>query len=389
MELYTLDALLRRQEVVDTFDSLIWTERFAEFGDFELRVRSSRAFRSLFEEGMFVTTDTTDRVMQIETILDGTDDEGHRQLVVKGPSIEKIMDDRMARNTLDDTTTAPKWTLTGTPGDIARQIFDDICRNAIVDIKDQIPLLQAGTTYPSGTIEEPTDVITIDVEPQSVYEAIKSICDLYDLGFRMYRNYDTSQLYFDVYTGSDRTTLQQGLPPVIFAPQLDNLTNTSELKSIDGYKNVAIVLSPVGSETVYSALSDTTVSGFDRRVLTIRADDITDTDPAVASALMIQRGKEELSKHRKFMVFDGEVSQFSTYKYGTDYRLGDLVEMQNDDGAINYMRVTEQIQVSDSEGERSYPTLTVYFTITPGSWAAWDPSEVWQDMGLTDYWSTV
>jgi hypothetical protein len=35
--------------------------------------------------------------------------------------------------------------------------------------------------------------------------------------------------------------------------------------------------------------------------------------------------------------------------------------------------------VSDQEGERSYPTLSLNLFITPGSWSSWDYGSQWQD----------
>jgi hypothetical protein len=36
--------------------------------------------------------------------------------------------------------------------------------------------------------------------------------------------------------------------------------------------------------------------------------------------------------------------------------------------------------VSDKEGDRAYPTLTINEFITPGSWNAWDYNQVWNDL---------
>jgi hypothetical protein len=201
----------------------------------------------------------------------------------------------------------------------------------------------------------------------------------------MLRHYDTSQIYWDVYTGSDRTSSQTTLPAVLFTPELDNLQNTKELTSIESAKNVAYVYSPAGFEMVYPVGVDPEVDGFDRRVLVVDANDITVDNPDVPAAL-IQRGNEALAQAQVYQAFDGEISQNSQYKYGVDYNLGDLVEQRNVDGIANLMRVTEQIFVSDSEGERSYPTLTMNAFITTGSWLSWMPTKVWSDM-TTEIWA--
>lgn len=386
MELYTLDPLLRRESVVDRFESLIWTERFQDAGDFQLDIVSTNSTRNLFKAGTRLAMNESHRVMIVESIEDANDNDGRRMLTVKGRSIESILYDRVAKNSLADLTTSPKWTITDPPADIARQIFHDICVTGILDPADVIPFIVEGTFMPTDTILEPTDPITVDLDPTTVYEAIADICGVWALGFRMLRQFDTSQLYFDIYAGSNRTTSQIILPPVVFTPELDNLQNTKELTSIDKAKNVAYVYSPAGFQMVYAIGVDPEIEGFERRVLVVNATDITDENPDVPAALA-QRGAEELAKYRTYQAFDGEISQHSQYKYGTHYNLGDLVETRNLSGVTNNMRVTEQIFVSDGAGERAYPTLSLSTFINTGSWLSWLNNKVWSEL-TTEEWAT-
>jgi hypothetical protein len=57
-----------------------------------------------------------------------------------------------------------------------------------------------------------------------------------------------------------------------------------------------------------------------------------------------------------------------------------MVEQRNTDGVTNKMRVTEQIFVNDKEGERSYPTLSLFQFINTGSWLSWEQNQVWADL---------
>lgn len=388
MEIYTLDNNLRRAQMIEGYESFIWSERFHAWGDFKLRTRSTRENRSLLAPGTWIAHSESHRVMTVETIEDTTDDSGKSYLIATGRSLEALLDSRVARDTLSDLTTEPKWILTDQPADIARTIFQDICVTGNLSAGDIIPFittLAPGTVYPVDTIDEPTDTVVYEVEPQSVYAAIKTICEVYDMGFRLYRNHDESELAFDIYMGSDRTTQQTELPAVVFSPDLDNLKNTTDLTTIALFKNVAYVISPVGHEIVYALDVDPGISGFDRKVLLVKADDITDTDPGDATARMIQRGTEELAKARRFSGFDGVLNQNSQYVYGPNYNLGDLLELQSGNGTRSVMQVTEQIFVSDAEGKRAYPTLSLNKFIVPGSWDSWPPDEVWDDVdpGLT------
>lgn len=380
MEVYILDSLYRRDQVVDKFQSLIWTERYSAAGDFELHLPSILENRRRFVPGVRLACNTSYRVMTVETVEDSTDSDGRKMMKITGPSLEDILDDRVARGTLGDLTATPKWALTGTPGNIMRQIFHDICVTGILDAGDKITSVIEDSIFPPDTIAEPSDEYTVELELATVYKAEKDLADLFGLGFRLIRHPVTSLLYWDVYSGSDRTTQQNTLPAVVFSPELDNLQNIKELTTINLYKNVAYVFSPVGHEIVYALDVDPTVEGFERRVLMVRADDITDEDGPTASAKMIQRGKEELGKNRRFSAFDGELSQRSQYKYGVDYNLGDLIEMRNTDGNTNYMQVTEQIMTSDEEGDKSYPSLSINRFITPGSWSSWDYNQEWADL---------
>lgn len=390
MDLFILDSQLRRTALYDRYTSLIWTERFSSQGDFELVINSTLDTRNAFLPGTRLAINESTRVMTIETVEDKQDSEGRTILTVKGPSLEDLLTERVAR----DIETAPQpqvnWTLgPATPAFIARLIFDKICIQGLINVGDKIPYYTAGNIYPANTIPESPTNVTLSVPVQTVYDAIKSICDIYGLGFRLVRNGDTSQLMFNIYSGNDRTTLQSALPAVIFAPELDNLTDVKYLTSIGAYKNVAYVVAPNASLMVYAANVDPAVAGFDRKTLYVNASDITDAAGAGLTAKLTQRGKEQLALNTNLAAFDGEVSKNSQYIYHRDYELGDIVEIRNSDKATNQMIVTEQIFVSDAQGDRSYPTLAVKLLITPGSWYAVPSTQVWDDIiDVADVWGT-
>lgn len=389
MEIYILDPLRRRSVVVDRFESLIWTERFSAFGEFELVLHSNRTNRQLFKKGQWLAMSDSFRVMRVETIEDSVDKDGRANVKIAGRSIEIILEDRVARNSTGPLNTLPKWMVTDQPADIMRFLYNRICVLGQAHIGDIIPDVTEGTFMPEDTLVEWPDEVTIEIELKSLYSEMKKIADMYNLGFRFLRHPLTRALYFDVYAGSDRTTSQELLPAVVFAPELDNLQDTRHLMTTANEKNVAYVYSPTKTEVVYPLNVDPDVAGFERRVLVVKVDDLEEgLSEEDISKRLIQRGKEELNKHRIFEAFDGEIQQNSQYVYGRDYNLGDLVELRNADGFTNVMRVSEQIFVSDAEGERSYPTLELALLITPGSWLSWDSNRVWADL-TTEEWGTM
>jgi hypothetical protein len=400
MEVYILDSLYRRSQVVDRFESLIWTERWADIGDFELLLASNPGNRSLFNPDTALAMNLSKRVMIVETIEDSTDDDGRKRIKVKGRSIEKILDDRAVRSTKKNSKDLPTISIVGNPVGIAYGFFQDVCVYGKADANDIIPNVSLGTSYPAENIPPINPLITWDQDPtDSILKAYTDMAPIYKFGFRLYRDGDNGQLFFNIYTGNDRTTTQTVLPPVVFTPELDSLQNTTELLSIEKAKNVAYVTSDQGFEVVYAPDADMNmISGFNRRVLSVKADTLAlpndaNGNPVTPTAAQIstylqQKGKDELAKNRTLRAFDGEINQRSPYRYGVHYELGDLVEMRNSDGIGNQMRVSEQIFVHDGEGERSYPTLAIDSYISPGQWNSWLGFKLWSDMGTTDYWST-
>lgn len=385
MDVFILDELLRRSEVIDTYESFIWTERYSAYGDFELVIRSTAPTRKLLQVGTLLAINKSYRVMLVETVENFVEDDGSAKLKVYGRSIEALLEHRVNQvSTISGGTSVEYSEIIGTPGYVARTFFDTVCRNNFSIPQDKLPFLVAGSLFPAGSIPEPTDTITFRYENDSVYNSIKKVCDVYKLGFRLVRNGDESELYFDVYTGDDRTASQQTNEPVIFSTSLDNLSKPADLTSDASFKNVAYVFGKNASKIVYADNYDSSVAGLDRRVLVVTASDIDLPVGAGLDQALIQKGKEELAQYRAVVAFEGEIPEFGSYAYGTDYDLGDLVSQMNIDGFVTNLLVTEQIFISDQEGERAYPTLTIDRIIPPGTWDSWNATQMWESADI--YW---
>lgn len=386
MDVFVLNDYLVRETTIDAYFSFIWSERVASIGDFELVVPNTKDMRNLLATGKRLGINESKRVMVIETIVGKTDDEGREVLTVSGRSLESILMERIAWNDPAlGTETNPKWVYTATPAAMARWIFHQICVAGVMSTYDIIPFYVTGSTYPADTIAEDDTSLLFELEVGTVYERIKDICDQYKMGFRLYKGQDDSKLYFNVYTGNDRTTQQSVLDPVVFSPNLDNLAKIQELSSIESLANVAFVYSKTKSIYVYADGYDTSISGLARRVISVDATSVEETTEPNLTKILTQKGQEALSKNRSITAFDGEISQAGQYIYGVHYELGDLVEMQSGSGISNNMRITEQIFASDENGSRSYPTMSIDLIITPGSWLSWDANEEW--VSATGEWA--
>lgn len=388
LEWYTLDSSLRRDTVIEGFESFLWTERYWDCGDFQIIAKSTYANRTLLTPGTWISRKGSTYVAIVDTVVDQTAEDGTRNLTVTGKMLEWLLNDRVAFSAITDTTTTPNWTITDTPGNICRYIFKLICVDGILNESDTIPFYTTGTLLPAGGIAEESESITVTITPNTVFSVIQQICQTYFLGFRFVKNEDLGQIYFEIYTGSDVTSAQDTLKAVIFDPGLDDLEKPTLLTSTAAEKTVAYVFAQNGSAVVYAVGADISASGTGRRVLLINS---SNSDPAGEGldAALQQEGLLALSSQRLVYAFDGELPKTIPYEYGTDYHLGDLVEERNGDGYGNYMIVTEQIFASDNTGNHAYPTLTIKELVTPGTWSALDDTVHWTDEADTVIWATL
>lgn len=377
MEVYILDRLLRRIDLIDRFESFIWTERWRAFGDFELVVVSTPMSRKKFTVNTLLAMNHSHRVMMVETVENSLDAEGRAMLTVKGPSMEMWMEDRLIAAGANGSE-GNKITFDLPPAAIARNLFGMVAIDGLYSVHDKLPFYTPGSIFPAENLLEPAAAVFHEVDTTTLYDAIKDICDTYGLGFRIVRNQDESQLMFNIYTGIDRTRNQTIYDAVVFSEKLGNLENITHYTTTAEAKNVCYVYAKNGRAIVYADGVNTNIAGFDRKVMHLKAEGL-DELPAGTDLTnkLIHQGKAALAKAKGIQAFDGEVPQRSNYIYGYHYNLGDLVEMQSTDGAMNYMRVEEQIFVSDSEGERSYPTLATELFIEAGTWLAWDDTMTW------------
>lgn len=403
MHINVMDENFQRETIVDTYKSFIWTERYKAAGDFELIVKADHKYKSVLKIDKFITLDEqySTRVMRILEHENTQDESGERYLKITGESAEYLLRDRPAINTFDSLTALDKWEVTGKPQEIMLTLFERAYEFRPVNVNDSFPYLTGSYIDPFGTIPFPQDEVTIAFDPGDLYSAMTKVADTYDLGFRTVINSDGSSIEgieFDVYTGNNRTRDQLADIPIVFSSALDSLSKTTSYESTSSYKNVAYVLTKNGKGIVYATGTDESVSGADRRVLTVIASDIELPAGAELDAAIQQRGIEELAKTRRTVAFDGEIPQEGPYGYDSGgswgnksnlYQLGDLVEQISDEGFVTRMKVTEQIFVSDEEGDRSYPTLEVDTVATPGSWASRSATQVWSGVPDTETWGSL
>lgn len=358
MKVLILDDNFESLMIIDTFESLIWTERYNECGDFELYTGADESFLNQVQQGYYVKLPESDELMIIEQIEVTTDFEEGQHATLSGRSLASILDRRIV------------WTQTTIAGKLQTAIKSLLDSNVISPtITDR--------AIPNFIFEESDDEAITELEMRAqytgdnIYEVIETICKAYEIGFYIRLN-DNNEFVFKLYAGADRSYGQSTYPPVVFAPKFDNISSTSYLESDKTLKNVTLV----AGEDQGTRRRTTTVTlfnnntGLGRRELFTDARDIqssytdeynvshTLTDAQYIEALT-QRGLENLAENQSTKVFDGSIEPTQGSQYGVDYFQGDILQVENEFGLQAKVRVTELIISQDESGSKVTPTFSV------------------------------
>lgn len=359
MDLFTLqkESPFDPIDSIDGYKSLIWTERFSKAGDFELVTPNVEETLAQIPNGTILSILESRYLMMANKNKIVKGDDGSYLLTVSGDSLETYLSNRPARAPGQNSDT--DWTFDGVyPISTAINIFTQIANTGTLNANDAIA---GGLLKMVTSIVESGATTSIIVKARDLYSAVTEITGGIKCGIHPHKELvsGSPELHLEIYRGIDRTVNQLAVPPVIFHISKGDIVDASYLFTNKDFYNVAYVYSPKGSRVVYAPGVDPSISSWDRRVLYVDANDISaDTTTLIANAAMDERGKKELSAHNMQLLFDGKINPVSTsYKTPDDYYLGDNVTLVAEYGVKQTMQVEEIIRISDSEGERTYPTL--------------------------------
>lgn len=351
MELYTISRTTQlKEELIESFSSFIWTDRYSAFGDFVVKLQPTPALRAALKPNVMLGFDESDSPMLINTVLITQDDDGKDVMEIKGRSVESVFIKRKSRPWAVNN---DEYALNGQPQAIITTLVRNSCIAPVASGHSSggaIPGLSASIINIPAT--QPTVKIFVKIEP--LYNSIKKIADDYGFGFRVRKPVlGTQALRFEVYKGNDRTK------EVVFGSEYDTLTDTSRLiTNVDYYSYAYIFNENFGTYMFARKLDSFTKTGLDFAELVVDASDIQGTILDVAGELQI-RGRQELSQHLEMDLLDGSVNPEGSFRYGTDYFLGDLVTIKDETGLLQKRQVSEHIWSYDESGYKSYPTLEV------------------------------
>ena len=350
MEVLVLNTEFESVAIIDTFESLIWTDRYYEAGDFEIYTAATTDMLRTLQPDYYLWCKESEHMMVVEGVEIKSDFESGNKLIVTGRSLESILDRRIiwGQTNIDDTLQNGIKKLLNeniiNPSDTNRQINNFIFEESS-DINIQSMFLQ--TQYFG----------------ENLYEAIVDICKSNSIGFKITLN-ESNQFVFKLYFGVDRTYNQIEYPAVIFSNNFDNLINSDYVSSKKDFKTLAFVAGDgEGDERFDTSIGiDGNYVGINRREIftnangTSRKSDDRELTDAEYTAQLQQKGMEDLSEHIMTESFEGEISSLM-FAYDEHYYMGDIVEVANEYGNESEPRIIEYIYSQSNNELKYYPTF--------------------------------
>ncbi|MDE7425116.1 MAG: BspA family leucine-rich repeat surface protein [Lachnospiraceae bacterium] len=347
MNLYVLNKKFEHIEVIDTYTSIIWTNRYYSYGDFELYLPANKNVLSVLKKDYYIVREgQEDNAMIIDTIKITTDEELGNFLIITGKCLKSIVYRRII------------WNQTNLNNTLETCIEQLLNENAIC-AKD------SKRNFENLAIKS---MIQTDIAIEAQYcgenlgEVISSLCEQNGLGWDISLDLKEKRFYFSLYSGINRSYQQNKNQWIIFSNGYENLLKTEYTYSKENYKNAALVAGEgEGTERKYTEIG--TTKGMERFETFVDAGDVSSNSGEISEgeykAQLKQKGEETLSENKETENFEGEVVDYQ-FSLGKDYFLGDIVEIENEYGMQAVSRITEVIESIDESGIYTIPTFSAW-----------------------------
>lgn len=408
MELVTLNSNFQPEATVDTFESLIWAERYSSYGDFEITSSDINTLVKMLPRESYVSLRDSNHVMIVEDHKLVKPLRDKPMVSITGRSFETVLERRASVNTLLASVVRAPWLIAAAQASDAaylaiRIVIGDAAQYAsggqlllpattpavspldalpmvkLVRAADYIdlyntPVWDTATTYAAGQRvryagylwsalvttqgSAPTGAQPaiwqnvsawgdVEIKPQDLYATVMELITTNHHGIKATRPGVTgTQVNIEIFNGADISDVY------VVDARFDQIDDATYLLSERGSTNVAYVYGSDGAQQVLKTTTEP--SGLVRRVLAL--DGSSDSDSASVEVRRT-RGLIELYKYNATALFDGEVAAQVAAGYNKDYFLGDIMKLIGEYGLTQKVRVAEFIRTQDSNGIKSYPTF--------------------------------
>lgn len=386
MELTILDTELNPVKILDSYDSLVWTDRYCAAGDFNLRVEANDKALEYCKEDFYIKNPNSEHLMYIDNISTDDNRDLGDMIVISGKSIEEFLSRRVMDSQIKSIIEVEAGIKTAinrffiSPTDTKRKISNMVYKNSTVPEQYRMFI---GNHYNDIGV--------------SVYDFIINECNHQDydipyneatplmLGFKLTLD-ELKKFVFELYLGRNRIPYEskKDVNAVTFSKDFNNIVDLEYTRSNEAWKNTGLVR---GNYKTYSngqwvdnyvnytigyKYKDennvgTIYSGVARREIFLDETSVSNinevTNQPIAAntykSLICNEGAKQMDDYDIVSDTSAEVVPYSQFVYGKDYDLGDFVRFSSKVSGIANAQITEVTTSYDQQGLRIFPTFNI------------------------------
>jgi Siphovirus ReqiPepy6 Gp37-like protein len=334
---------------IDNYESLLFTRRWHEVGEFELRINRHKRHTELLQRGNLIMLGSHRnkagiiRHREIELDENGKKTENW---LVKGIALKGVAAQRIVVPPAGDSHDRAS----GSAETVMKHYVNNHVVNP-VDTKRKIDMLVIASDQQRGS------AINWESRFKNLAEELVEISKASGLGWDVILDLQQKKWIFDVFEGRNLTVNQTENPPVIFSPQFESLKQLSFVESDYNYRNFGYIAGQgEGADRRVVEVGD--AEGLSRIETFIDSRDISEQDESGQAlpeeqviAKLQERGQQKLSEFAQEFFLEGQILTNSPFVYEKDYDLGDIVTIQNREwGVTRDARITEIKEIYEPGG---------------------------------------
>jgi len=324
VELYIYNKERELAGVVESFEYLRWTRRYARCGAFEMKAIAIPENLELLRTGNYLWKSDDEEIGVIEQVeLIQADRE---TVAVSGRFATSLLSRRIV------------WGTETLSGDLSACVALLMNHHLITPTDSSRHMAGIAFSSPAMGVS-----VNTQVSYKNLMDTITGLCEASDRGIKTVFSPESGLLTVALYTGV--------VSQAVFSHEYENLTEQSYTHSDSGYANTALIGGEgEGGSRVMAAITGDT--GEARREVFVDAKDLRQEDFGTGyQDALLYRGQSKLSTLSMLSAFDAEVNPHGNLRYKTDFDLGQVVTVLSRKWGVTLTtRITEVNETYDEGG---------------------------------------
>lgn len=373
------------QTVVDNYESLVWTDKAKECGDFELYMYYDPDIWKMIKLGTFLRIQDSEHTMMVDKRDLKDTFEDTPRMIFTGKSMEYITSRRVVYKQID---------VTDTPGNIVNKLLDENCIDG--------PFLKQFAPDPtnhdkkyrgitglyrdeSNWKQELGDVsISKQYLGQNIYEAVSELVKTYSspMCYIFVHHTDDHKWRWRLGTGVNRSWNQGTNEWVTFSSDFNNLKSSEFIQDNEKYANAFYITGadpgdgkPRVTVPIERTDNDTPQGGFisgmkriekwiDGSNVKLKDDNNKDVPFQIYVNELLSYGHASMREYVTETNFVGDVDPNVQWTYMKDYNIGDIVNVIDGMGNGAWCAIDGITITADKNGIVILPDFKAVRTIT-------------------------